>query len=197
MANRCLSRIAGGCLVFVVLVVGGACAREEPVAWPSAGTANAAGGPVRNGAAGSPGAGQRGWTGIQACTGSIDYEEIDATSEETAISEFTKTKTRVHLSGITAGPSSEISCDGLQFDAVVTSGDDTSVHFRSNEPVSCASRSGRGLLVGWLEGHDFDSRPLGGDYWRLKFSLRIEDQEAADAGASMRTFVRCEFELEM
>lgn len=131
------------------------------------------------------------WTGIQSCTGSIGYDAIDTTSDRASLGAFTKTETRVRVSNISVGPSPAYSCSELDVDAAVTESDETSVHFETKAPRPCVSSSGRALVVAELQGYDFDSHPLGGDFWDLTLAFRLEEPDPENAG----TLLRCNIEL--
>lgn len=160
------------------------------------GTAGVGAGPDPMGRAGAPptsASRARAWTGIRSCSGSVDFEEIETTSDETSVASFKKSNTRITLSGVDVGPSPELSCR-LDLEGVVTMSDAKSSFFESNKQVECTSGTGRQLRVGDLDGHDFDGRPSIG--YSLDFSLRIQEPEDPDAGFSP-TFVNCTFDLEM
>jgi hypothetical protein len=86
-----------------------------------------------------------------------------------------------------------VSCLRLEFEGVVTRSDDASSFFESNKQVDCISETGRQLLVGRLDGHDYDGRPAIGH--SLEFSLQIQEPESPDGGFSP-TLVKCTFDLE-
>lgn len=140
------------------------------------------------------------WSGIQTCSGSdADSMQIATTSEEATVTNFVKSKTRVSISGIQVGPSAEYMCGPLNVEGVVTRYDNDSVDFRGDTEQSCTSPNGRTLLVGGFGGYDLDLRTERGvetGFWKLSFTLTLEEADDRDAGFYSYTHIVCRFELE-
>lgn len=143
------------------------------------------------------------WAGTQSCTGSgDDSKAIDTTSAEAFVDSFTKTKTRVAITGVDVGPTDAYSCAGLSFHGVVTDADTSHVSFEAatedaSRQLHCSSKTGRALRVGWLRGYDSDLSQLDGP-WNLHFRVRIEEptDDLADAGVRIsRVNIRCDFDF--
>jgi hypothetical protein len=157
--------------------------------------------------AGSSAAGSsapRRWRGTQFCEGSAGTTSIKKTSKEAVIGAYTKSTTRVMVSGIDIGPSDEYSCTGVSIAALVTMGESSSVFFDSDEQTPCTSPTGRSLVVGKMFGHDFVSgSPFVSS--SLKFDVRIAEatdddrlDRLRDGGmVGERIDITCTFSLEM
>lgn len=152
--------------------------------------------------AGAIGAPKR-WAGTQSCAGSgDDFKALDTTSTEAVVESFSKTKTRVAITGVDVGPTDAYSCAGVSFEGVVTDADKSHVSFEAAtedaaRQLRCSSKTGRALLVGWLRGYDSDLSQLDGP-WNLHFRVRIEEpnDDTADAGGRVsRVNIRCDFDF--
>lgn len=137
---------------------------------------------------GAPAAPPKHWRGIQVCGGYTAAGVLDSTTEEVTIGEYTKTATRVRLTGVPVGPSPEFSCEMRDYEAGVRSNSGSTQFDSGSARQACTSPSGKALLIGNLSG--FDSDEL------LKFSLNIQEPVVdPDAGTSSNTYINCNFDL--
>jgi len=138
------------------------------------------------------------WLGIQVCTGRNSNGLLETTSEETSIAGYTKTQTRVRITGVRVGSSPEHSCGPLDFESVVTS-NNTSTNFTNGKQQDCTSPSGKALVASGPGGYDSDTRSqIGGvtlGKWSLNFSVNLREPEDWDAGVFSKVDVSCRFEL--
>lgn len=134
------------------------------------------------------------WSGIQTCRGEQGDAAIAATSDQVAINDYTRSETRVTISGVHLGPSDDLSCGPLDFVAAVTHSDGGLTTFLNDDTESCVSTAGMELLVSGFSGSAIELRRGAQEFDRtLKFSAHITTSR--DAGVADAAFVTCNFEL--